>query len=155
MPKEILKEYIESHNIQYDLIEHPPVYTAQEIAATAHIPGRQLAKTVMIKIDGSMAMAVLPAPYRVNFESLKEQTGAGRVELASEGEFKDKFPDCEPGAMPPFGNLYGMDVYAEKNLSEEMDIVFCAGAHGKLIRMAYKDFESLVKPKVIAFAWKP
>ena len=155
MPKEGLKEYLESNNVHYEFIEHTPVYTAQEIAATAHIPGKQMAKTVMVKIDGEMAMAVLPSPYRVNFEHLKEQTGAERVELASEGEFKDKFPDCEPGAMPPFGNLYGMDVYAEKNLSEEMDIVFCAGAHGKLIRMAYKDFESLVKPKVIAFAWKP
>lgn len=154
MPKDKLREYLESHEVQYTVIEHSPVYTAQEIAASAHIPGKQLAKTVMVKIDGEMAMAVMPAPYRVNFERFKEQTGANQVELASEQEFKDKFPDCEPGAMPPFGNLYGMEVYAAKNLAEEMEIAFCAGAHGELIRIAYKDFESLAKPKVIDFAWK-
>ena len=155
MPKDKLREYLESHEVQYTVIEHSPVYTAQEIAASAHIPGKQLAKTVMVKIDGEMAMAVMPAPYRVNFERFKEQTGANQVELASEQEFKDKFPDCEPGAMPPFGNLYGMEVYAAKNLAEEMEIAFCAGAHGELIRIAYKDFESLAKPKVLDFAWKP
>ena len=137
MPKDKLREYLESHEVQYTVIEHSPVYTAQEIAASAHIPGKQLAKTVMVKIDGEMAMAVMPAPYRVNFERFKEQTGANQVELASEQEFKDKFPDCEPGAMPPFGNLYGMEVYAAKNLAEEMEIAFCAGAHGELIRIAY------------------
>ncbi|MCK5315028.1 MAG: YbaK/EbsC family protein [Anaerolineales bacterium] len=155
MPKDKLREYLESHEVQYTVIEHSPVYTAQEIAASAHIPGKQLAKTVMVKIDGEMAMAVMPAPYRVNFERFKEQTGANQVELASEQEFKDKFPDCEPGAMPPFGNLYGMEVYAAKNLAEEMEIAFCAGAHGELIRITYKDFESLAKPKVLDFAWKP
>lgn len=155
MPKELLKDFLESQNVRYEVIEHAPVYTAQEIAASAHIPGRQLAKTVMVKIDESLAMAVLPAPYRVNFELLKQHTGAERIELVSEGEFKDKFPDCEPGAMPPFGNLYGVEVYAEKNLSAAMDIVFCAGAHGELIRMAYKDFVSLVQPEVIDFAWIP
>jgi Ala-tRNA(Pro) deacylase len=155
MSKDKLRDYLESHNVNYAVIEHSPVYTAQEIAASAHIPGQQLAKTVMVKIDGEMAMAVLPAPYRVNFELLKEQTGANQVELASEQEFKDKFPDCEPGAMPPFGNLYGMDVYAAVNLAEEMEIAFCAGAHGELIRITYKDFENLAKPKVVDFAWKP
>jgi Ala-tRNA(Pro) deacylase len=154
MPKEGLKEYLESNNVHYEFIEHTPVYTAQEIAATAHIPGKQLAKTVMVKIDGEMAMAVLLAPYRVNFEHLKEQIGSERVELASEGEFKDRFPDCEPGAMPPFGNLYGMKVYADKNLAEETGIAFCAGAHGELIRISYKDFENLAQPEVIDFAWK-
>lgn len=154
MPKDKLREYLESQNVSYTVIKHSPVYTAQEIAASAHIPGKQLAKTVMVKIDGEMAMAVMPAPYRVNFKRFKEQTGANQVELASEQEFKDKFPDCEPGAMPPFGNLYGMEVYAAKNLAEEMEIAFCAGAHGELIRIAYKDFESLAKPKVIDFAWK-
>ena len=155
MPKDKLREYLESQNVSYTVIKHSPVYTAQEIAASAHIPGKQLAKTVMVKIDGEMAMAVMPAPYRVNFERFKEQTGANQVELASEQEFKDKFPDCEPGAMPPFGNLYGMEVYAAKNLAEEMEIAFCAGAHGELIRITYKDFESLAKPKVLDFAWKP
>ena len=155
MPEDKLREYLESQNIRYLTIEHPPAYTAQEIAASAHIPGKQLAKTVMVKIDGNMAMAVLPAPYRVNFERIKELTGAGTVTLASELEFKNMFPDCEPGAMPPFGNLYGMDVYAADILAEETEIVFCAGAHGELIRISYKDFERLVKPEVYDIAWKP
>ena len=155
MPKDKLREYLDSHNVKYTVIEHSPVYTAQEIAASAHIPGKQLAKTVMIKADGQMVMAVLPASFRVNFERFKELTGSKKVKLSSEREFKELFPDCEPGAMPPFGNLYGMEVYAAENLAEEMEIAFCAGSHGELIRIAYKDFERLVKPKVLDFAWKP
>lgn len=155
MPKDKLREYLESHNVEYTVIEHSPVYTAQEIAASAHIPGQQLAKTVMVKLDGKMAMAVLPAPYHVNIARLKELTGAKKIELSNEQEFKDVFPDCEPGAMPPFGNLYGLDVYAAQNLKEETEIAFCAGSHGKLIRIAYTDFERLAKPQVLDFAWRP
>ena len=154
MPTSKLREYLESHNAQYTVIEHPPEYTAQESAASAHIPGDQLAKTVMIKIDGKMAMAVLPAPNRVNFDRLKEFAGAKQVELASEAEFKDMFPDCDLGAMPPFGNLYGMDVFADKSLSEEIEIAFCAGSHNELIRLSFTDFARLVKPKVLNFSWQ-
>lgn len=156
MPASKLREYLDSHDVQYTVIEHgAPVYTAQEIAASAHIPGKQLAKTVMVKIDGEMVMAVLPAPYRVNLERLKEVASAGKVELASEAEFKDRFPDCELGAMPPFGNLYGMQVYAAESLAEEMQIAFCGGSHTELIRMSFKDFQRLAQPKVLDFAWKP
>ena len=156
MPATKFYEYLESQGVEYALIKHDKiVYTAQEIAATTHIPGDQLAKTVMVKIDGEMAMAVLPAPYRVNLERLKDLTGAGRIELASEREFKEKFPDCEAGAMPPFGNLYGIPVYASGNLAEEMEIAFCGGAHGELVRMSFEDFNRLVKPQVLDFAWKP
>jgi Ala-tRNA(Pro) deacylase len=154
MPTSKLREYLESHNVRYTVIEHPPEYTAQESAASAHIPGDQLAKTVMIKIDGKMAMAVLPAPNRVNFDRLKEFAGAKHVELASEAEFKDMFPDCDLGAMPPFGNLYGMDVFADESLSEELEIAFCAGSHTELIRLSFKDFARLVKPKVLDFSWQ-
>ncbi|HEY43627.1 MAG TPA: YbaK/EbsC family protein [Anaerolineae bacterium] len=154
MPPNILKEFLDSKKIKYKTVKHSEVYTAQEIAARAHIPGRQLAKTVMVKIDGQMAMAVLPAPYKVDFKSLKKGAGAKKVQLASEDEFKNLFPDCEIGAMPPFGNLYQMDVFADESLAEEIEIAFCAGSHTQLIRLAYKDFAKLVKPKVIHFSLK-
>ena len=155
MSVSMLKEYLDSNQVQYTVIEHSLAYTAQEIAAKAHVPGKQLAKTVMIKIDKLIAMAILPAPERVNFERLKEYTGAKQVELATEREFEELFPDCKPGSMPPFGNLYDMDVYAAKSLAEEMEIAFCAGSHTELIRLPFKDFERLVEPKVLDISWKP
>ena len=122
------------------------------IAASAHVPGKELAKTVMVKIEGKMAMAVLPASSRVDLHQLREAIGASKVELASEGEFKDMFPECEVGAMPPFGNLYGMDVYASVKLAEDEEIAFNAGSHTELIRLAYQDFEKLAEPKVLGFS---
>jgi len=133
-------------------IEHSRAYTANEIAATAHIPGKELAKTVMVKIDGKMTMTVLPAYCKINFELLQEAAGANNVELSSEQEFKDMFPGCEIGAMPPFGNLYGMEVLVDKSLCEDEEIAFNAGSHTELIRLSYKDFEGLVKPKVVKFS---
>jgi len=149
MPVNRLKEFLNSQHVKYVAINHSPAYTAQEIAALAHVRGKELAKTVMFKLDNKMAMAVLPASSKVNFERLQEESGAGRVELAGEKEFKDMFPDCEIGAMPPFGNLYGMEVYASHRLAEDAEIAFNAGSHTELIRMAYKDFERLVKPKIV------
>jgi len=154
MPKSKLQEYLDSQKVKYTLIKYSPVYTAQEIAASAHIPGSQMAKTVMIKVDGKMVMAVLPAPNRVNFERMKELCAAKKIELASEQEFKSLFPECEVGAMPPFGNLYGLDVYAEEELAEEIEIAFCAGSHGELIRMPFKDFQRLANPKIHRFSYK-
>ncbi len=154
MPAKKLKEFLDSHNIKYVTISHSPSYSAQEIAASAHIPGKELAKTVMVKINGKMAMAVLPASYKVEFDLLKEAASASKVELASEQEFKDMFPDCEIGAMPPFGNLYGMEVFVAESLIEDEEIVFNAGSHTELVKLAYKDFESLVKPKVVKFSSK-
>lgn len=154
MPVKKLKEYLDSHQVKYATISHSPVYTAQEIAASAQIPGKELAKTVIVKIDGKMAMAVLPASYRVDFDLLKRAVGVNSVQLASEEEFKDMFPDCEIGAMPPFGNLYGMDVFVAASLAEDAEIVFNAGSHSELIRLSYKDFERLVKPKLAKFSYK-
>jgi Ala-tRNA(Pro) deacylase len=148
MPANKLKEFLESRDIEYKTIEHPPVYTAQEIAAAAHIPGDALAKTVMVKLDGEMAMAVLPASYRIDFDLLRKAAGAQEVELATESEFKDLFPDCEVGAMPPFGNLYGMQVFVSDKLSEELLIAFCAGSHTELIQLSFLDFKKLAAPKV-------
>ena len=151
MPINKLKEFLDSHRIKYVQITHSRAYTAQEIAASAHIPGKELAKTVMVKIDGKMAMAVLPASYRVDFDQLKRVAEAETVELASENEFKDMFPACEVGAMPPFGNLYEMDVYVAEPLTEDEEIAFNAGSHTELVRLRYEDFERLVEPKIKNF----
>jgi Ala-tRNA(Pro) deacylase len=152
MPVKKLKDFLDNKNIKYVTITHSPTYTAQEIAASAHIPGKDLAKTVMIKIDGTMAMAVLPASCKVDFDLLKKAAGASTVGLASEQEFKNLFPECEIGAMPPFGNLYGMEVFVADALAEDEEIAFNAGSHTELIRLAYKDFARVVQPKVATFA---
>jgi len=152
MPARKLKEFLDSKGIKYVMVTHAPAYTAQEIAASAHISGKELAKTVIVKIDGRMAMAVLPASSVIDFDRLKAAAGATRVELAREDEFRDTFPECELGAMPPFGNLYDMPVFVDQSLSRDVEIAFNAGSHKELFRMAYKDFESLVKPKVADFS---
>lgn len=152
MPSQKLKDYLDKNNIEYITIRHSLAFNAQRIAATTHIPGKELAKTVMVKIDDKMAMAVLPASYRVNLDLLKELIGAKKLELANEMEFKHLFPECEIGAMPPFGNLYDLEVYVAASLTEDEEIAFNAGTHVELIRMAYKDFERLVQPTVLAFS---
>lgn len=138
--------------MHYISITHSRAFTAQEVAATAHISGNEMAKTVVVKIDGKMAMAVLPANYHVDFTMLKEITGHDKVVLAVEEEFRAIFPDCELGAMPPFGNLYDMDVFVAHKLTECDQIAFNAGSHTELIKMNYADFAKLVKPKVIKFS---
>jgi Ala-tRNA(Pro) deacylase len=107
----------------------------------------------MVTLDGRMAMAVLPASRKISFESLQQATGAGDVQLAGEQAFRDIFPGCEVGAMPPFGNLYGMEVYVSKRLAEDKEIAFNAGSHTELIRMDYADFERLVQPKIASIAF--
>ncbi|MFH1851918.1 MAG: YbaK/EbsC family protein [Candidatus Neomarinimicrobiota bacterium] len=151
MPLKKLREYLDSNKVKYEILNHPVAYTAQYVASTAHIPGGELAKTVIVKCASGMKMVVLPASYEVNFKLLKELIGE-KVELASEAEFRDLFPDCELGAMPPFGNLYDMDVYVTKSLSEDEEIAFNACSHTQLIKLAYTDFERLVKPKVAKFS---
>ena len=152
MPAQKLKDFLDRHNIKYVTISHSLAYTAQEIAASAHIAGKELAKTVMVKIDDTLAMAVLPASYKVSFDLLKEVAGARKIELANEQEFKDMFPESEVGAMPPFGNLYGVEVFVDDSLSQDEEIAFNAGSHQELIKLAYRDFERLVKPKAEKFA---
>lgn len=154
MPVKQLKDFLDKNNVRYQTISHSTAYTAQQIAATAHIPGKELAKTVMVKIGDRMAMTVLPASYKIDFDLLKEVVGGARVELATEREFKDLFPECEIGAMPPFGNLYDMDVYVAESLLEDDEISFNAGSHTELIRLAMTDYARLVKPKVLRFSAK-
>ncbi len=153
MPVQRLKEFLDSQQVKYVSIRHSPAFTAQEIAASAHVPGKELAKTVMVKIDGRMAMAVLPASLKVDFQRLQQAAGAERVELAPEKEFRDMFPGCEVGGMPPFGNLYGMDTYVAPQLAEDAEIAFNAGNHTELLKLAYADFQRLVEPKVAPIAY--
>ncbi len=152
MPIRKLKAFLDENGVKYVTITHSPAFTAQEVAASAHIPGKEIAKTVMIKVDGKMAMAVLPATYKVDLEQLRQAIGAKTLELATEEEFKDLFPECELGAMPPFGNLYGMDVFMAAALAEDEEIAFNAGTHTELIKMAFPDYVRLVHPVELRFA---
>ena len=152
MPSTKLKAFLDDHGVKYVSVSHSTAFTAQEAAATAHIPGKELAKTVIVKLDGTMAMAVLPASYHVDLDRLAEVTGSTVAEIASEHEFASLFPDCETGAMPPFGNLYDMNVFVAESLAEDDEIAFAAGTHRELIRMAYDDFNRLVEPGMMRFS---
>jgi len=154
MPVKKLKEFLDKENIKYVSIFHSVAYTAQEIAASVHVKGKEMAKSVVVKLDGKMAIAVLPASHQVDFERLKRASGAQGALLATEKEFKDLFPGCDIGAMPPFGNLYGIDVFVSRALTQDKEIAFNAGSHYELIRMTYKDFERLVNPKIGDFSVK-
>ena len=149
-----LKDFLDNHGIEYISITHSKAFTAQKIAATAHIPGKELAKTVMVKIDDKMAMAVLPASYRVDFDLLKGALGAKKVELAQEKEFSVIFPNCEVGAMPPFGNLWDLGVFVAESLAENEEIAFSAGSHTELIQMNFGDFKKLVNPVIIKYSFQ-
>jgi Ala-tRNA(Pro) deacylase len=155
MPVQKLKEFLDREGVKYVSIHHSQAFTAQEVAASAHVSGVEMAKTVVVRLDGRTALAVLPASQWVDFAALKACTGAGEARLASEQEFRDMFPDCELGAMPPFGNLYGLEVYVAKRLAEDEEIAFNACSHTELIRLAYRDFERLAKPRVMEFAHRP
>lgn len=148
MPVQKLTGFLDENDVKYVTIAHSQAFTAQEVAASAHVPGKELAKTVMVKLDGTMAMAVVPAPSQVDLESLREVAGVAEAELAEEDEFRELFPDCEVGAMPPFGNLWDMDVFVDESLREDEAVAFEAGSHTELVRLAYDDFERLVRPTV-------
>lgn len=148
MPMRKLREYLDSHGVKYYVLSHSRAYTAQEIAAAAHVPGKELAKTVIVKIKGILAMVVLPASRQLDFELLGAMAGSRAIELADEREFVNLFPDCELGAMPPFGNLYGMEVFVAEELEEDEEIAFNAGALTELVRLPYADYRMLVRPRV-------
>ena len=143
-----LRVFLDSHHVKYLVTSHSLAYTAQGVAALTHLSGKKLAKTVIVKIDGILAMAVIPAPEHVDLDRLRTITGAQSAELATEREFKNAFPDCETGAMPPFGNLYDMPVYADLELSENEEITFTAGSHRELVRMSWEDMVRLVNPVI-------
>ena len=151
MPARKLKEFLDKEKVKYVNIMHSTAYTAQEVAASAHVTGREFAKTVIVELDGQMAMAVLPANRKIVLQDLREVTGSDQVKFASEEQFRQRFPECETGAMPPFGNLYGMEVYVSESLTQNEEIAFNAGSHTEIIRMKFTDFERLVQPKVVSF----
>jgi Ala-tRNA(Pro) deacylase len=147
-----LTDFLDAHNVAYVVISHSPAFTAQGIAGLVHISGKELAKTVIVKLDDKLVMAVLPAKFHVDLEALKRAANAKTAQLASEEEFRGRFPDCETGAMPPFGNLYGLDVFADDSLEADKEIAFNAGTHRELIRMAWADYIRLAEPKVTRLA---
>jgi Ala-tRNA(Pro) deacylase len=152
MPLQRLKDLLDRYGVRYESIVHLPAYTAQGIAAITHISGKEVAKTVIVKLDGSLALAVVPASHRIDLRLLQAATGVTKAMLASEEEFKDAFPGCETGAMPPFGSLYGLPVLVDETVTQDQEIVFNAGSHTELIRLAYEDFARLEGPKVLRFS---
>ncbi len=148
-----LEQYLRERGVAYESQHHPLAYTAQEVAASEHVPGKDLAKTVIVRADDDrLAMLVLPATRTIHLGKLATALGAGRARLAEEKEFGASFPDCEVGAMPPFGNLYGVPVYVDQSLAADERIVFRAGTHTDTMRVAYADFARLVDPTVVDVA---
>jgi len=151
MPVRKLKEFLDGKKVKYVVISHSPAYTAMEVAQSVHIPGKDIAKVVMVLLDDKVAMAVIPALRKVDIERLRLTAESNEARLATEGEFKRLFPECETGAMPPFGNLYGMDVYVSEELAAEDQIAFNAGSHTEVMKLAYGDFARLAQPRVANF----
>jgi Ala-tRNA(Pro) deacylase len=144
-----LVDFLDQERVPYQIIRHTPSYTAQGVAAATHISGKELVKTVIVKVEGVFSMVVLPASRRVDIPGLRRALGRMDVLLASEEEFKDLFPGCETGAMPPFGNLYGMPVIVDVSVTDDDEIVFNAGSHAEVIRLGYRDFERLARPRIM------
>ena len=150
MPMTRLVEFLKANGVPHQIIPHPLAFTATSVAGAAHIPGKEMAKTVVVDLDGQHVLAVVPAHRRVDLERLRLATDSYYADLCEEWEFSREFPDCEPGAMPPFGNLFGLPVYVEPHLAEDAEIAFNAGNHTEVVRMAYKDFERLTQPQLVA-----
>jgi Ala-tRNA(Pro) deacylase len=147
-----VEKFLQDHEVKYRRVSHSPAYTSQEIAHAAHVPGRRLAKVTMVELDGELAMAVLPASEMVDVDALKALSGAEAVRIAPEKTFADRFPGCEVGAMPPFGNLWDMAVFVSDGFRPADEIAFEAGSHAELIELPYVVFEQLVTPRVGHFA---
>lgn len=153
--KEDLEAYLRENKVPFQMQHHAVAYTSQEVAAAEHIPGRMLAKVVMVMGDGKLAMFTLPAPARVDMDKAAALLGAKEARLAHEEEFADRFPGCEVGAMPPFGKLFDLPVYVDKSLAEDETIVFEAGTHTDTMSMKYADYQRLAEPNAGEFARQP
>jgi Ala-tRNA(Pro) deacylase len=143
-----VSDMLKKSGVAYEVMKHPQAFTAQEVAAAVHVTGKEVAKTLVVNADGKYVMATIPAPHKLNLRSLKELLKAKEVRFATEQELESLFPECEVGAMPPFGNLYNMPVIASSALKDRPEIVFNACSHTEVIKIAYADFERLVQPKV-------
>lgn len=144
-------DFLKKSNVSYEVLEHPPAYTAMEIAGKQHIPGRMVVKSVIVNADGKVVMCVLPAIHMIDFDSLRAVTGAKHLRLATEEELSQIFPDFDIGAEPPFGQIYGLPVFVDKYLENDSDIVFNAGTHTDMIKINYQDYIRLAKPTVAEF----
>jgi Ala-tRNA(Pro) deacylase len=151
MPSEKLRGFLEEQGVRYEVLPHTTAYTSQKVAEAVHVRGRDVAKAVILKADGRFVMAVLPAPSHVDLDLFRAAIRAQSVSLAAEAEFRGLFPECETGAEPPFGNLYGLPVWVDEPLTKDASIVFNAGTHTEAVRMAYSDYARLVQPKVARF----
>ena len=149
MPSKKLRQFLDDQGVKYVVIMHSQAFTSQEIAASAHIPGKEFAKSVILKADKKMIMAVLPSAYKIDMDKCKDKLGVESVSLALEEEFKYLFPECEIGAMPPFGSLYDLETYVAKSLTKNEEIAFNAGNHKELIKVRFEDFKRLENPKII------
>lgn len=145
-----LKDYLDGQKVRYQVLTHQEAYSAPEIAQALHVPGKELAKVVMVKVGERFVMTVLPANWKVDLRRLKEVFGTSHVRLATEEEFQGLFPDCQVGTMPPFGNLYGLEVYVDQSLTQDEAIVCQAGTHVDAVKLRYQDFANLVRPTVVA-----
>jgi len=146
-------EFLDESVVRYEVTEHPPAFTAQQIAAVEHEQGQYVAKPVIVKADGKYMMCVLSACYKIDMGALKSQLGAKSVELAKEKDIGKIFDDCELGAEPPFGNLYDLPTIMDKSLEKDDHITFQAGTHEKAIRMRMSDYRKLVEPKMLEFSY--
>ena len=146
-----LKEHLDAHQIKYTTTNHSPAFTAMEVAQMAHIPGKQMAKVVIMRLEQRLTMTVLPANYRINSARMVQAMHTANLRIAIEDEFGHMFPDCELGAMPPFGNLYGMHTYVAQSLTEDEYITFSAGTHSQVITMLTEDYLRLVQPHILSF----
>lgn len=144
-------KYLKDKGVQFQELHHPVAFTAQQVAAEQHVPGRMMVKAVVVKVDNKYSLVVLPAIYNVDFQRLKKVLGAKNVSLATEQEMSKLFPDCEVGAEPPFGELYGVPTVVEEHLTSCSEIVFQAGSHTQTMKISYGDFVKLTDAKVGAF----
>jgi len=144
-----LQEFLDTGQAPYESRTHRTAYTAAEVAEAMHIPGKEMAKTVIVNADGMLRMAVLPANQMLNLHHLQWVMRSDNIRLATEGEFKDAFPGCELGAMPPFGNLFGMSVYCDTRLANNDFIEFNGGTHTDTVRMLFTEFKRLARPTMI------
>lgn len=153
--RERLEQWFAAAGVPYEVVTHPPAYTAQQVASLEHRSGYEVAKVVMAAVDGKLVMLVLPAPHRVDLVKLRTALEARTTRLAEEEEFANIFPDCETGAMPPFGNLYGITVYADPALAGDPHLTFNAGTHRETMTISYGDFARLAQPRILDFSTPP
>jgi len=147
-----IRDYLDSQNVPYETLHHSQVFTGQDVARTLHVSGKRCVKAVAVRGDERTVLAVIPASHRLNLQDLASTLEVSRLELLREGELAAVFPDCDLGAIPPFGNLYGVNVWVDRVVADAEQILFCAGTHEDCIRMRYADFAKLTLPRLGRFA---